>query len=65
MGNAFIEIDFYFFFQKLGPVTRASPEASCLRNTTRLPLCTPVSKMQTVPGVIDDRMDRECCEKHF
>lgn len=39
-------------FSWKGPVTSSRPEGSCFRNTTRLPLKRPASRMSTVPGVM-------------
>jgi hypothetical protein len=36
-----------------GPVTSKRPESSCLRKTTLFPLYFPLSKIKTVPGVMD------------
>merc|ERR1712035_257101 len=38
-----------------GPVTRRSPDSSCFKKTTRLPRWTPVRRMRTDPGTMEDR----------
>ena len=35
------------------PVTKRSPDWSCLRNTTRFPANAPARRIKTVPGVMD------------
>lgn len=37
------------------PDTRRSPEASCFKNTTRLPVKRPAKMIRTVPGVMEAR----------
>merc|ERR1712198_750732 len=43
-----------------GPVTRSRPEANCFKNTTRFPLWTPATRINTVPGVMVERSLRIC-----
>ena len=38
---------------RCGPATSSSPEASCLRKTTRFPLKRPARRTTTVPGTSD------------
>jgi len=38
-----------------GPVTSSRPDGSCFRNTTRLPLKRPASRISTAPGRMDAR----------
>merc|ERR1712198_199707 len=48
-----------------GPVTSRRPEANCFKNTTRFPLWTPATRINTVPGVMVERSLRVCWLKGF